>query len=142
MLPFLVPFIGPLVDKLVGLIPDPAAREKARLEAEAQLVAQQDEMVKAFLASDQAQDAVNAEEAKSSSLFVSGWRPFIGWVCGISFAWAYVVRPMLVFGFAAAGRPLGLPPVDIAEMSTVLMGMLGLSGMRTYEKKQGVQNNH
>ncbi len=84
MLPFLVPFIGPLVDKLVGLIPDPATREKAKMEALVQMQAQQDDMIKAFLASDQAQSLVNAEEAKNSNLFVSGWRPFLGWVFGSS----------------------------------------------------------
>jgi hypothetical protein len=142
MLPFLVPFIGPLVDKLVGLIPDPAAREKARLEAEAQLVAQQDDMVKAFLASDQAQAAVNAEEAKSSNLFVSGWRPFLGWVFGSSFAWVFVVQPILMFVLKAVGHPVDLPTLDLSQMTPIVTGMLGLAGMRTYEKIQGAQGNH
>lgn len=142
MLPFLVPFIGPLVDKLVGLIPDPAAREKARLEVEAQLVAQQDDMVKAFLASDQAQAAVNAEEAKSANLFVSGWRPFLGWVFGSSFAWVFVVQPILMFVFKAVGHPVELPTLDLSQMTPMVTGMLGLAGMRTYEKIQGAQGNH
>lgn len=142
MLPFLVPFIGPLVDKLVGLIPDPVAREKARVEAQAQLVAQQDELIKAFLASDQAQSAINAEEAKSSNLFVSGWRPFLGWVCGGSFAWVFVLQPVTSFLLKAIGHPVDLPTLDLSQMSTVLMGILGLSGMRTYEKIKDVQGNH
>lgn len=142
MLPFLVPFIGPLVDKLVGLIPDPAAREKARLEAEAQLVAQQDEMVKAFLASDQAQAATNSEEAKNSNLFISGWRPFLGWVFGGSFAWVFVVQPILSFILKAVGHPVELPVLDLSQMTPLVTGMLGLAGMRTYEKMQSVQNNH
>lgn len=142
MLPFLIPFIGPLVDKLVGLIPDPAAREKAKLEALTQLQQQQDEMVKAFLASDQAQDAVNAEEAKSANMFIAGWRPFLGWTCGASFAWVFVVQPIALFVLNAIGHPIALPTLDLSQMSTVLMGMLGLSGMRTYEKIQGAQNNH
>ncbi len=142
MLPFLVPFIGPLVDKLVGLIPDPAAREKAKLEAQAQLIAQEDELVKAFLASDVAQAAINAEEAKSSNLFVAGWRPFLGWVCGGAFAWVFVLQPVTSFILKVFGHPVDLPTLDLSQMSTVLMGMLGLSGMRTYEKINGAQGNH
>lgn len=142
MLPFLIPFLGPIVDKLVGLIPDPAAREKARLEAEQQLITQQDEIVKAFLASDQAQDAVNAEEAKSTNLFIAGWRPALGWICGAAFAWVFVLQPITVFVLKAVGHPVELPTLDLSQMSPVLMGMLGLSGLRTYEKVQGAQGNH
>lgn len=142
MPPFLIPFIGPLVDKLVGLIPDPAAREKARLEAEAQLVAQQDDMIKAFLASDQAQAAVNAEEAKSLNLFVAGARPFLLWVCAASFAWSFVLAPIATFVIISTGHTLILPKLDTSEMMPVLLGMLGLSGMRTYEKFNNVQGNH
>ncbi len=142
MLPFLIPFIGPLVDKLVGLIPDPAARERAKLEAEAQLIAQQDEMVKAFLASDQAQAMTNSEEAKSSNLFVSGWRPFLGWVFGSSFAWVFVLQPILMFILKAVGHPVELPSLDLSQMTPMVTGMLGLAGMRTYEKIQDAQGNH
>lgn len=142
MLPFLIPFIGPLVDKLVGLIPDPAAREKARAEALQHIMDQQDEMVKAFLASDQAQDAVNAEEAKNSNLFVSGWRPFLGWVFGSSFAWVFVVQPILMFVLKAFGHPVELPTLDLSQMTPMVTGMLGLAGMRTYEKIQNAQGNH
>ncbi len=143
MLPFLVPFIGPLVDKLVGLIPDPAAREKAKLEAQAQLIAQEDDLIKAFLASDVAQAAINAEEAKSSNFFVAGWRPFIGWTCGAAFAWAFVIQPLLIFILVVVGRPIpSLPTIAIGEMMPVLLGMLGLAGMRTYEKINDAQGNH
>lgn len=142
MLPFLVPFIGPLVDKLVGLIPDPVARAKAKAEAEAQLIAQQDDMVKAFLASDQAQSQVNAEEAKSSNLFVSGWRPFLGWVFGSSFAWVFVIQPIITFVLRAANHPVELPTLDLSQMTPMVTGMLGLAGMRTYEKIQNAQGNH
>lgn len=139
---FLVPFLGPLVDKLVGLIPDKAAAEKAKQEVMLQLATQQDEMVKAFLASDQAQDAVNTEEAKSTNLFIAGARPFLLWVCATSFGWAFVVEPIATFAFSAVGHPLVLPKLDMSEMMPVLLGMLGLSGMRTYEKLNNAQGNH
>jgi len=140
--PFLLPFLGPLIDKLVGLIPDPAARAKAKLEAEQQLISQQDEMVKAFLESDKAQASINAEEAKSLNLFVAGARPFLLWVCAASFAWSFVVEPILTFILVAINHPIVLPKLDMSEMMPVLLGMLGLSGMRTYEKLNNVQGNH
>ena len=64
------------------------------------------------------------------------------WVCAAAFAWAFVLEPIATFTLAAAGRPFVLPKLDMSEMMPVLMGMLGLSGLRSYEKTQGVQNNH
>ena len=136
MPPFLLPFIGPVIDKLVGLIPDKQAAEKARLEAQVQLEAQHDEIVKAFLASDQAQDAVNQAEAASGNKFSADWRPWIGWVCGAAFAWAYVVQPVASFILVEVhpDRVVHLPTIDFSSMSTVLMGMLGLAGLHTYKE--------
>jgi len=75
---------------------------------------------------------VNIEEAKSSNLFVAGWRPFIGWICGISFAYHFIVLPVIVL----FGVPM--PVFDTQSLLTVLLGMLGLGGMRTFEKVKGV----
>lgn len=77
---------------------------------------------------------VNIEEAKSDSIFVSGWRPFLGWVCGLSFAWQFVGLPIAVFISSCVGHTLIVPEFDFATMSTVLMGMLGLGSLRTFEK--------
>ncbi len=134
MLPLLIPFLGPIVDKLVGLIPDPAAREKAKMEVELQLATQENDMIKAFLASDQAQAAINAEEAKNPNLFIAGWRPFLGWTFGSSFAWVYVLQPIISFILNAVGHPIVLPTLDMSQMMPLVTGMLGLAGMRTYEK--------
>lgn len=79
---------------------------------------------------------VNIEEAKSSNLFVSGWRPFIGWVCGLAFAWQFLGLPIFLYINAALGSPVTAPVFDITSMMTVLMGMLGLGAMRSYDKKQ------
>lgn len=84
-----------------------------------------------------AQIAVNQEEAKHESIFVAGWRPFIGWVCGSAFAYHFVIQPFAVFLIAANGVQLPpLPVLDSATLLPVLMGMLGLGGMRTFEKFQ------
>ena len=82
---------------------------------------------------------VNKAEAASASVFKGGWRPFIGWVCGVAFAYHFVGQPALLFAVAMFG--LNIPPLPVFDMSTlmtVLMGMLGLGGLRTYEKKTGV----
>ena len=95
-----------------------------------------------------AQIAVNAVEAKHESIFVSGWRPFIGWVCGIAFAYTFIIQPVLLFaGWALATYggvtlPLEtLPKLDMTALLTVLGGILGLGGLRTYEKRTGTNLN-
>jgi hypothetical protein len=86
-----------------------------------------------------AQIEVNKAEAASGSLFKGGWRPFIGWVCGSAFAYHFVLQPVIVFVVLAVGVDLPpLPEFDMTSLMTVLMGMLGLGGLRTYEKKQGI----
>jgi|TARA_R110000744_G_scaffold8656_1_gene28453 hypothetical protein len=99
----------------------------------------------ATLATRQAHEAsmgqveVNKAEAAHRSLFVAGWRPFLGW--GLSFAmiWHFVLVPLLTFVFAYSGiEAPALPVFDIDSLMTVLLGMLGLGGLRSYEKIKGV----
>ena len=78
-----------------------------------------------------AQLAVNAKEAEHKSIFVSGWRPFIGWVCGVSMGFNYMLLPLVSIW-------VELAPLDLTTMMPVLMGMLGLGGLRTAEKIKGV----
>jgi len=119
--------------------PDPAQQAEAQrklLEMQptgelAQLAAETD------LAKLQIQ--VNMEEAKSTSLFVSGWRPFVGWACGVGLAYVAILEPLGRFvarvGFDYAGD---FPEIDTSLTLQVLLGMLGLGGLRTFEKSQGV----
>lgn len=82
-----------------------------------------------------AQIKVNKAEAASGSVFQGGWRPFIGWVCGVAFAYHFVLQPFIIFGVSAAGiEILELPVFDMSSLMTVLMGMLGLGAMRSVEK--------
>ena len=128
-LPLLLAPLLEIASKVIDrVIPDKAAAEKAKLEMAATLQSQdfqiQLEQIK-----------VNAEEAKSASLFVAGWRPFVGWVCGFGLAYAAILLPMaefaakVVFGYKGA-----FPVIDWAILANVLFGLLGLAGMRTYEK--------
>lgn len=111
---------------LAKFIPDADTRAKA---AQALLDAQREE------AHDQAE--INKVEAASASLFVGGWRPFIGWVCGFAFVYQFIGEPLLAWLSAVKGIPAP-PPLDVSTLSTVLMGMLGLGSMRSFEKYHGV----
>jgi len=86
-----------------------------------------------------AQISVNAAEAASGSLFKGGWRPCVGWVCAIAFFYHFVGQPIIIFIVALTGAEIPeLPEFDMATLLTVLGGMLGIGGLRTYEKKQGI----
>ena len=75
--------------------------------------------------------AVNKAEAESGSLFIGGWRPFVGWVCGIGLMYNVILSQFLAIWFE-------VPTVDPSLLTPVLMGMLGMGAMRSYEKKSGV----
>ncbi len=127
-------------EKLIDrLWPDPAQRDSAKLEL--LKMQQTGELAKLAAETDLAkgQIAVNQVEAANSNIWVSGARPFVMWVCGAAFAYHFVVLPFLIFVLAASGhKPIDLPVFDMGALSTVLMGMLGLGGLRTYEKINGV----
>ena len=81
-----------------------------------------------------AQIEVNKVEANSNSLFVSGWRPFVGWTCGVALCYHFVLQPFLLFMFHSFGYQVDLPIFDMSSLMTVLLGLLGLGGMRSFEK--------
>ena len=124
----LVPALGTLVDRL---IPDRAAAERAKADMEAALV-------KAANEAAMAQVEVNKIEAGHSSVFVAGWRPFIGWVCGAALAWAFIVGPVLAWSLAVFGIRETLPPIMTDNLFELVLAMLGLGGLRTFEKMRGV----
>jgi hypothetical protein len=85
----------------------------------------------------QQQTDINKVEAESPSKFVSWWRPACGWVCAIAFAYHYIIQPLAAFVLAAYGTPVVLPEFDMNTLMTLLMGMLGLGGMRSFDKAKG-----
>jgi len=122
---------GKLLDKFFPNPADRAAAQQKLLEMQqtgelAHLAAETD-LAKGQL-------AINQVEAGSQDKFVSRWRPFIGWVCGGAFAYHFVIQPLLAFLLAACGHPVPLPSFDMDALNTVLGGLLGLGGMRTFEK--------
>ena len=80
---------------------------------------------------------VNAAEAQNPSLFVSGWRPGMGWVCVAACGWNWIGLPVAKVIAVILGHPIDLAPADLTEMLPILMGMLGLGGLRTIEKLNG-----
>lgn len=106
------------------LFPDKSAQEQAQLAAALAIV--------------QGQLDINKVEANSTSLFTSGWRPFIGWVCGAGCAWNWIGLPAAKFACALYGVHVDLFQADLSEMMPLLLGMLGLGGLRTIEKIKGV----
>jgi len=81
-----------------------------------------------------AQLEVNKVEAGHTSLFVAGWRPFVGWTCGVALCYHFVLQPFLVFLLYSSGYQMDLPVFDMTTLTTILMGLLGLGGLRSYEK--------
>jgi hypothetical protein len=124
--------IGPVTGLLDKVIED--KDQKAQLAHELATMADRHAQDLAL-----AQIEVNKAEAASGSVFKGGWRPFIGWVCGGAFAYHFVLQPVIVFAVLTAGVDLPpLPEFDMASLMTVMMGMLGLGGLRTYEKQKGL----
>ena len=124
--------IGPVTGLLDKFIED--KDQKARLAHEIATMAEKYAHENAL-----AQIEVNKTEAASRNPFVAGWRPFIGWTCGIALAWHFVLAPFLLFigGWVGVEIPT-LPAFDMDALMTVLLGMLGLGSMRSFEKIKGV----
>ena len=104
--------------------PDKSEAEKQQLAAAVMVV--------------QGQLDINKVEAANPSVFVSGWRPFIGWVCGTACAWNWIGLPIAKLLITIFSYPVDLTPANLTEMMPVLLGMLGLGGLRTLEKINGV----
>ena len=81
------------------------------------------------------QTKINEAEATHRTVFVAGWRPFIGWVCGLGLLYAVFIEPLLRFVFTVKGWTIEFPQIDTTITMQVLFGMLGLVGARSYEKK-------
>lgn len=119
---------GKVIDRLW---PDPAQAAQAKLEL---LKLQQ----AGELAEIAGQLEINKAEASNPNPFTSGWRPFIGWICGAGFAVQFVVGPLAEWVAALYGHPVHFPQMDVGTMMPLLFGMLGLGAYRTAEKIQGV----
>ena len=131
MLAALIPVLGPIVDRLVGLIPNENERAKAKEELERSI---SDAANKVH----EMQAQTNMEEAKHSSIFVAGWRPFLGWICGVGLGWTFVLQPIITYILSATGVSVALPIIPNEGLLELVLAMLGLGGLRTFEKLKQV----
>lgn len=122
---------GKLIDKL---FPDPAARDEAKLKL---LTLQQN----GELAQMTGQIETNKIEAASTNWFVAGWRPYIGWICGSGLAYQFLLMPIFNGLAVISGTVDAFPSLDMGTLLTLLLGMLGLGGMRMHEKIKGAEGN-
>ena len=127
-----------MIDKLIGPITGIVNKFVVDKDLKMKL---QHELETALHSANLAQLEVNKAEAAHKNTFVAGWRPFVGWVCGVALAYHFILAPLLQFGFALAGMDQELPEFEFSQLSTVLMGMLGLGGLRTFEKMKGVSRD-
>ena len=134
MNPAFIPFVKKAFDAILDRIPNPAERERAQREFDAALL-------QAEQAAMQGQLEVNKIEAGHRSMFVAGWRPFIGWVGGFAIAYMFLIKPMAAGLLAIFGSPVVMPEmVDPQMLFELVLALLGIGGMRTFEKFKGV--NH
>lgn len=124
--------IGPVTGLLDKFIED--KDQKAKLAHDLSTMAERhaQELAKGQL-------AINAEEAKSRNIFVAGWRPFVGWTCGLALFVHFLAIPITDVVMTYIGyEPPSYPAFDMDTLMTVLLGMLGLGGMRSFEKFKGL----
>ena len=128
LIPSLIPVLGDVLDRF---FPNKEEKAKAQRAIESRLTDH-------FAQIDLAQIQVNQQEAVHRNLFVAGWRPFIGWSCGLALSYTYLAQPVITFILVQQGQYIDLPPVDLGAMMPVLLGMLGLGGLRSWEKAKGI----
>jgi len=127
-----------MIDKLIQPVGDILDKFVADKDLKAKL---QHELDTEIHRANLAQIEVNKAEASHKSLFVAGWRPFVGWVCAGALAYHFIFQPIMVFAISVYGVSITLPEFDMGSLMTILMGMLGLGGLRTLEKVQKVSRD-
>lgn len=108
-------------------IKDPAEMARVQLQLEQLIQASRDGQI-----------AINKIEAAHSSIFVAGWRPFIGWVCGVALAYAYVIQPIAEWVIRLNGIDIAMPTLNTDALYQLVIALLGMATLRTYEKTQKV----
>jgi hypothetical protein len=133
--PILGALLGPLTKTIETVVDRLVPDKNAAMEMKLQMMK---ELQTAGLEQVSAQLEINKVEAANASVFVSGWRPFIGWVCGTALAFQYVCSPILMYISNAFGLEIPAPPTLGENLYELVLGMLGMGAMRTFEKIKGV----
>ena len=131
MIPILsaiLPVAETVIDRLV---PDKNAKSKAMREMETALVYAHAKGMRGQL-------EINKVEAGHRSIFVAGWRPMCGWICAAALGFHFIVAPVVQWAGTIGGWHLPIPEFDMSSLMTILLGMLGIGGMRSFEKFKGI----
>jgi hypothetical protein len=128
LIPLLTSVLPNILDKV---IPDKNAAARAQAEI-------LDKVTDLTAKADTAQAEINKIEAGHANLFVSGWRPAVGWLCVAAMAYTYILVPVGMYVGFLIGKPIPKPPVLDGNLWELTFAMLGLSGIRTFEKVKGV----
>ncbi len=119
--------IGNVVQTILGrVLPDKVANDAAKNQLQAMLTSGE-------LAQIAGQLQIDQTEAASASIFVAGWRPFIGWICGFALFTDFIVRPFFMWGCALAKYPAEFPTLDMTELMPLVMTMLGMGALHVYQ---------
>ena len=120
-----------MLDKLI----EPVSQILDKLVADKDLkIKLSHQIEKEIISLNKAQLEVNKIEAKHNNIFVAGWRPFIGWICGLSIAYHFILEPVIQYILIINNINFNTPEFDFSQLSTIVMAMLGMSTLRTYEK--------
>ena len=128
----LLPVATKISDRVV---PDKNAAKKAKLDM-------QKELTTAFNKANLAQIETNKIQAAHPSIFVSGARPAIMWICAFGLGWQFVFQPVAVWVLALTDAGVALPIIETEGLMSLTLALLGLGGMRSFEKSKGVQRNN
>lgn len=129
-----IPIISTVVD-LVGGVIDKLVPDKGKAAE------MRHEIAMTLVNSDLAQIDVNKVEAAHKSVFVSGWRPAVGWICVAALGFNYILSPLLAWAAVIWMPDAIIPQLDISELLTLLFGLLGMGSLRSYDKSKGTATN-
>ena len=124
-----------MIDKLIEPVSDIVGKFVKDKDLQAKL---DHELQTLFHQANLAQIELLKEDAKSNNWFQNSWRPFVGWICGVAMLYHFILQPLLHTVLTASGVQVALPDFEFSQLSTILMTMLGMSGLRSYEKTKGV----
>ncbi len=137
-----IPILGDIIDAVSNLAGKAIVDKDKKNEILFKLEELKDKSDERFHQELMGQVEINKVEAASGSLFVAGWRPFIGWVGGAGLAWSFIVGPAIEYAARFSGFAGELPEFDFNQLITIVLAMLGIGGMRTFEKYKGVSTNN
>lgn len=137
-----IPILGDLIDGVKDIVSEVVVDKDKRDQVNLELRRLEDQAQARIDAQIAAQIEVNKVEAASSSVLVAGWRPAVGWICAVALAYSFILMPFMAFFARVTFDYTGeFPSIDMDAFLYVLLGMLGIGGMRTFEKVKGVASN-